>query len=150
MHKKLLEHLPLIYYMIIRIVGYDKHKEYLSSGYFGAMKAMESFDPDKGKFSTYLGNGVYFGVLNQLNREKRFENHNIQLFDIPPISEKEDSIYLDDFGKALERLPERDVFILDCISKGIELRKIATILNISYQRVSQLKKRAIEKIKHAA
>jgi RNA polymerase sigma factor (sigma-70 family) len=116
-------------------------EDLVSEGTLGLIEAIDKFNPHEGhKFSTYAIPWIRSYIQRALK----------PYGPTPPSSVPSDKVYemfssLDSVAPLLDRLPERQAMIInDYFLEGKQLREIAEQLDVSVQRVSQLRKQALE------
>jgi RNA polymerase sporulation-specific sigma factor len=121
----------------------------MQEGFLGLMEAKERFDPLRGvKFSTYAVYWIKNKILESLSREGKETLNAFDLNDEIDIPQKEntetghDRIVLPDFLQAQEKMVLRMVF-----EEHQTLKEIADIMNLSRERVRQIRQKALRRLR---
>ena len=175
--EKLINHnMRLVAHVVKKYTGAAETDDLLSVGSIGLIKAINTFDKDKGvQLATYTARCIENEILMLLRANKKFKN-DVSLFDtvgydkdgnemmlVDLLFEKEDSVFCE-VDKSVERekflslikgvLTEREYTVL-CLRYGLKggknyaQREVARFLKISRSYISRIEKKAIEKLKEA-
>lgn len=153
----------LVFHIANKFVGTGVEKiEIIAVGLVGLVKAARTFDPQKGKFSTYAGRCIRNEILMLLRQRRRDRERCISLEEPLSIdvegnsflikekladseamsSERVDA--LTDLRQALRKLPLRDQEILRLIFvEGLTEKRTGLKLGISQSHVNRRKKGAL-------
>lgn len=111
--------------------------------FLAVVECFQKFDPHKSRFTTFVAKAIHWRTLKLMRKYKDGRSVN---FSEPVIK-----CYFDheefEFVDALENLTERDRKVIIMRYHGYTLKEIGKQLNLTRERVRQLEKRAIEKIK---
>lgn len=172
---KLIEHnLRLVPHLVNKLnFGPDKNEELISVGIIGLIKAVDSFNPDKGVLlSTYAARCIRNEIYMSLRAQKKLQSE-VSLYN-PVISNNDDNelslmdLLRDEKESILDQIvnkhdqvrvvedlkniSERERRVLELrygLINGVEYsqQKVADILHISRSYVSRIEKKAIQKLK---
>lgn len=166
--------LRLVAHVAKKYQGAEDNDDLISVGSIGLIKAINTYQPDKGtQLATYTARCIENEILMLLRANKKYKN-NVSLYDsvgtdkdgneliiMDLLSEKEDgvfskvenSILRDDFLKIMKKtLTDREYKIV-CLRYGLKggrplaQREVSALMKISRSYVSRLEKKAIEKLK---
>ena len=170
--------LRLVAHVVKKYVNNDMDRSFedmISIGTIGLIKAIISFDSEKGKLSTYAAKCIDNELLMMLRYDKKksrevslyepigtdHEGNEISLFDVIESNEKsieKQCEFLDDIGKLSKiikyELTPREYEIIEKRyglngNKEITQREVAKQLEISRSYVSRIEKKALEKLRKA-
>ena len=155
-----LEHQKTIYTVLKKYGLYNKREEYIDVCYIGYAKALKKYDSEKSSLNTF----IYTCVDNELKNFLRHENCskrqreevNIDLSNIAseeePLHEKmivDESI--SEMLNALKELTAEEEFVIKNLYKlndrNLTNQELALTLNVSKSRVSNIKNKALRKLK---
>lgn len=172
---KLIRHnMRLVAHVVKKYQGADDNEDLISVGTIGLIKAINSFQPDKGtQLSTFAARCIENEILMLIRSNKKHKNtvslsdtigvdkdgNELSLIDL--LSENDDeviekvekSILCGKFLRFLkEKLTEREftVIVLRYGLKGkvpLPQREVAALLRISRSYISRIEKKAIEKLR---
>ena len=174
---KLVSHnMRLVAHVVKKYNGAADSDDLISVGSIGLIKAINSFQPDKGtQLATYTARCIENEILMLLRSNKKFKNdvsltdpvgadkdgNELTLMDL--LCEKEDAVF-EQVDKGIERekflefikevLTEREYTVL-CLRYGLKgesnyaQREVARFLKISRSYISRIEKKAIDKLKVA-
>lgn len=119
-NKIIVEHEPLVNDIICKRFNYPSEKEDLMQvGRLGILKAIDRYDPNKGKFSTLLTRIITNHIIMHLKKNSHeFGSHlhrRVNMGDAPLAElydEKSDIGVFDAVRHVFSRLPEKDVKVL--------------------------------------
>lgn len=115
----------------------------LQEVFVAVVECFQRFDPYKSRFTTFVALAIHWRILKLVRKYKNERSINLPDPEIKRHFNHEEF----EFEDALEHLPERDRKIITMRYYGYTLGEIGEQLNITRERVRQLEKRAIEKIK---
>lgn len=173
--EKLITHnMRLVAHVVKKYSGAAETDDLISVGSIGLIKAINSYEPDKGTvLATYTARCIENEILMLLRSNKKHKNdvylsdpvgadkdgNELTLMDL--LSEKEDAVFSkvdksierEKFLKVLkENLTKREYVVL-CLRYGLKSgkvypqREVAAFLKISRSYISRIEKKAIEKLK---
>ena len=174
---KLVSHnMRLVAHVVKKYNGAADSDDLISVGSIGLIKAINSYQPDKGtQLATYTARCIENEILMLLRSNKKFKNdvsltdpvgadkdgNELTLMDL--LCEKEDAVF-EQVDKGIERekflefikevLTEREYTVL-CLRYGLKgessyaQREVARFLKISRSYISRIEKKAIDKLKVA-
>ena len=126
--QQILENMKLVYYLIQQLphVNPNNYDDLVQIGRIGLIKAVSTFDPDKGiKFSTYAGKCINNEIYMEFRKE-RSDNRNTSLNEVLSTNEKGNEIKLGDILGTQEDL-EDEIYDNDLIMKALNI--ILNLLN---------------------
>ena len=173
--EKLINHnMRLVVHIAKKYTGSAETDDLISVGSLGLIKAINTFNAEKGtQLATYTARCIENEILMLLRSNKKFKNdvslldsigsdkegNELTLMDL--LYEKEDAVFVE-VDKSIERekflsfiqgvLSEREYRVL-CLRYGLKgertyaQREVARILKISRSYISRIEKKAIEKLK---
>lgn len=131
---------PIIYSIIHKLNIYKNHEEYYHAGIIGLWDAYQAFNPKKGNFQTFAYYYIRGAILQELNKNRKKEDGEQFVDDYGwqvianSYTEKNDTSQVVELYDLLEKLPSMQrQFIELHYFKGIKLKEIAKVSNISYQ-----------------
>ncbi len=174
---KLVSHnMRLVAHVVKKYNGAADSDDLISVGSIGLIKAINTFQPEKGtQLATYTARCIENEILMLLRSNKKFKNdvsltdpvgadkdgNELTLMDL--LCEKEDAVF-EQVDKGIERekflefikevLTEREYTVL-CLRYGLKgessyaQREVARFLKISRSYISRIEKKAIDKLKVA-
>lgn len=174
--EKLINHnMRLVAHVVKKYSGCAETDDLISVGSIGLIKAINTFEPNKGtQLATYTARCIENEILMLLRASKKHKNdislsdtvgsdkdgNELALMDL--LCEKEDTVFAK-VDKSIERekflallkevLSEREYTVL-CLRYGLKgqrtyaQREVAKFLKISRSYISRIEKKAIEKLKH--
>ncbi len=175
--EKLINHnMRLVVHIVKKYTGAAETDDLISVGSIGLIKAINTYQPDKGtQLATYTARCIENEILMLLRANKKFKNdvslsdpvgadkdgNELTLMDL--LCEKEDTVF-QQVDKSIERekflsfirsvLTKREYTVL-CLRYGLKgeknyaQREVACFLKISRSYISRIEKKAIEKLKDA-
>ena len=156
MINKLVEdNLKLVYSVMWKHYPQYINDDVYQCGCIGLWKAAESYDPDKGAFSTHtyywIRCYIHNHVIKLYTKKRSLNNSILPLEDFAedhasPIDEAVNNFMLDSL---INKLDNTDKFIIRMKLVGYTQREVADLLGISQIRVSQRERRAIAKMRKA-
>lgn len=66
-----------IYYHIRRLNIYDPHQEFYQEGLYAMWKAVQTYQPEKSRFSTHLHHTIYNGLVDLMRTKVRQQRYDI-------------------------------------------------------------------------
>lgn len=128
-----------------------------SEAWLALLQAIHSFDPDMNvPLAGYLESRVKFGLLNLWRKEAKrkqmeYQGDKALAYIAAPDDPQAELVYKETIERvlgALQELPQRQLLVLSHIFVyGRKLGYIAQVLGITAQAVSQLKNRALRRLK---
>lgn len=117
-------------------------------GMIGLLEAVDKFREDKGaKFSTYATYWIKKRILAAIDKEKRSSLDSIKLID-ESVETKEDELKTSQYLKLSQNMPDIERQILRMLfEEQLTLKEIAQELEISRERVRQLKEKALRRMR---
>ncbi len=175
--EKLINHnMRLVVHIVKKYTGSAETDDLISVGSIGLIKAINTYQPNKGtQLATYTARCIENEILMLLRANKKFKNdvylsdtvgadkdgNELTLMDL--LCEKEDTVF-QQVDKKIERekflsfirgvLSKREYTVL-CLRYGLKgeknyaQREVASFLKISRSYISRIEKKAIEKLKEA-
>ena len=148
--KIIIEYLPLVRSIATKYNKSGISREDLEQeGMIGLLKATNKYKNDKGaKFSTYATYWIKKYVLAAIDKEKKhFLNFNKQTAETKKENISEDIKPITDINLPFD-MPENEKEVLILLyEEELTLREIACKLNISRERVRQLKEKALRRMR---
>lgn len=150
--EQILKNENLIYAVLKKMGLYNQRDEYYDIGMIHLIKAVDSYDVNKGyNFSTYAFNCIKYGILIEIRKDnsnkRKINNNTISLdTEINRGSEKE-SIYLKDFLKSnvdiekdfLEKESKIELYKSICLLDDIEIKAITSYYGLyGSKRIKQI------------
>ncbi len=117
-------------------------------GMIGLLKAADKFQDDKNaKFSTYATYWIKKKILEAIDKEKKGSLDSIKLID-ESVETKEDELKISQYLKLPQNMPDIERQILRMLfEEQLTLKEIAQELEISRERVRQLKEKALRRMR---
>ena len=117
-------------------------------GMIGLLKAADKFEDDKNaKFSTYATYWIKKKILEAIDKEKKGSLDSIKLID-ESVETKEDELKISQYLKLPQNMPDIERQILRMLfEEQLTLKEIAQELEISRERVRQLKEKALRRMR---
>jgi RNA polymerase sigma factor (sigma-70 family) len=117
-------------------------------GMIGLLEAVDKFQNDKGaKFSTYATYWIKKKILAAIDKEKKGSLDSIKLTE-ESIETKEDELKTSQYLKLPQNMPDIERKILRMLfEEQLTLKEIAQELEISRERVRQLKEKALRRMR---
>ncbi len=175
--EKLINHnMRLVVHIVKKYTGAAETDDLISVGSIGLIKAINTYQPDKGtQLATYTARCIENEILMLLRANKKFKNdlslsdpvgadkdgNELTLMDL--LCEKDDTVF-EQVDRSIERekflafikgvLTKREYTVL-CLRYGLKgeknyaQREVASFLKISRSYISRIEKKAIEKLKEA-
>ncbi len=175
--EKLINHnMRLVAHIVKKYNGSAETDDLISVGSIGLIKAINTFEPNKGsQLATYTARCIENEILMLLRANKKFKNdvsltssvgtdkegNELTLIDL--LCEKDDVVFAQ-VDKSIERekfmeflrktLTKREYTVI-CLRYGLKCRRnyaqreVAVFLKISRSYISRIEKRAIEKLREA-
>lgn len=174
---KLINHnMRLVAHVVKKYAGAAENDDLISVGSIGLIKAIDSFEPNKGTaLATYTARCIENEILMLLRNSKKYKNdislsepvgedkdgNELTLMDL--LSEKEDVVFAE-VDKSIERekfiaflkkhLTNREFTVISLRyglkgERSYAQREVASFLRISRSYISRIEKKAIEKLKDA-
>lgn len=166
--------LRLVAHVAKKYQGAEETDDLISVGSIGLIKAINTYEPNKGtQLATYTARCIENEILMLLRANKKYKN-NVSLYDcvgtdkdgneltlIDLLSEKEDGVFAkvensllkDNFLKIMkQKLNDREYKII-CLRYGLKggrplaQREVSSLMRISRSYVSRIEKKAIEKLR---
>ena len=166
--------LRLVAHVAKKYQGAEETDDLISVGSIGLIKAINTYEPNKGtQLATYTARCIENEILMLLRANKKYKN-NVSLYDcvgtdkdgneltlIDLLSEKEDGVYAkvensllrDNFLKIMkQKLNDREYKII-CLRYGLKggrplaQREVSSLMRISRSYVSRIEKKAVEKLR---
>lgn len=143
---------PMISACIRKLNIYKNHEIYRQAGRIALWKAWVKFDEGKGGFAPYAYRSIYGGMLDELKKEKRQEEHADLVEDekLAVLLEKNLvlSIVSEDLERAIESLQaqERDLLMWIFV-EGISLQQAATRVGITIPGIKKRRERILVKLR---
>lgn len=143
---------PMISACIRKLGIYKNHEIYRQAGRIALWKAWRRFDEDKGDFAPYAYRSIYGGMLDELKKEKRQEEHADLVEDkkLAVLLEKNLvlSIVSEDLERAIESLQAQERELLMWIFvEGISLQQAATRVGITIPGIKKRRERILVKLR---
>ncbi len=168
--------LRLVAHVAKKYQGAEETDDLISVGSIGLIKAINTYEPNKGtQLATYTARCIENEILMLLRANKKYKN-NVSLYDcvgtdkdgneltlIDLLSEKEDGVFAkvensllrDNFLKIMkQKLNDREYKII-CLRYGLKggrplaQREVSSLMRISRSYVSRIEKKAVEKLREA-
>jgi RNA polymerase sigma factor (sigma-70 family) len=117
-------------------------------GMIGLLKAADKFEDDKNaKFSTYATYWIKKKILEAIDKEKKGSLDSIKLID-ESVETREDALKTSQYLKLPQNMPDIERQILRMLfEEQLTLKEIAQELEISRERVRQLKEKALRRMR---
>lgn len=143
------ENMPLVYFMVNKYFpSYRGDEDVIQVGMVGLCKAANSYDPNRGTFSTYAGRFIVCEIRNYF----RDSNKSVKATSLDKIvNENTENDFYDivmaedvDFDAELERdrfyesLSPKQRIVMDGLRCGLTQAEIATEQGVSHQAVGQV------------
>ena len=143
---------PMISACIRKLSIYKNHEIYRQAGRIALWKAWAKFDEGKGNFAPYAYRSIYGGMLDELKKEKRQEEHADLVEDekLAVLLEKNLvlSIVSEDLERAIESLQAQERELLMWIFvEGISLQQAATRVGITIPGIKKRRERILVKLR---
>ena len=143
---------PMISACIRKLSIYKNYEIYRQAGRIALWKAWVKFDEGKGDFAPYAYRSIYGGVLDELKKEKRQEEHADLVEDekLAVLLEKNLalSILSEDLERAIESLQAQERELLMWIFvEGISLQQVATRVGITIPGIKKRRERILVKLR---
>ena len=143
---------PMISACIRKLSIYKNHEIYRQAGRIALWKAWVKFDEGKGKFAPYAYRSIYGGMLDELKKEKRQEEHADLVEDekLALLLEKNLvlSIVSEHLERAIESLQAQEQELLMWIFvEGISLQQAATRVGITIPGIKKRRERILVKLR---
>lgn len=143
---------PMISACIRRLSIYKNHEVYRQAGRIALWKAWEKFEEDKGDFAPYAYRSIYGGLLDELKKEKRQEEHADLVEDekLAVLLEKSFELRIgnEDLEMAVESLQTQERELLMWIFvEGISLHQAATRVGITIAGIKKRRERVLAKLR---
>lgn len=143
---------PMISACIRKLSIYKNYEIYRQAGRIALWKAWVKFDEGKGDFAPYAYRSIYGGVLDELKKEKRQEEHADLVEDekLAVLLEKNLalSIVSEDLERAIESLQAQERELLMWIFvEGISLQQVATRVGITIPGIKKRRERILVKLR---
>lgn len=127
---------------------YKDHEEYYQCGLIALWRAYVNYDEKKGSFSSYAYITVRGNLIEQLKKEKRFENRHA-VMDQEKVQyvggQKENETELFEY---VSMLNEREAFVItEHFSARKPMREIAEELGITYNQARWIYRQALKKMR---
>ena len=175
--EKLINHnMRLVAHVVKKYNGSAETDDLISVGSIGLIKAIDSYNPEKGSgLATYTARCIENEILMLLRANKKRKNdvslsevvgadkdgNELTLIDL--LCEKDDDVFLkvdksierDKFLKFLKEILTEREYVIICLRYGLKgdknyaQREVAKFLKISRSYISRIEKHAITKIKNA-
>ena len=166
--------LRLVAHVAKKYQGAEETDDLISVGSIGLIKAIHTYEPNKGtQLATYTARCIENEILMLLRANKKYKN-NVSLYDcvgtdkdgneltlIDLLSEKEDGVFAkvensllrDNFLKIMkQKLNDREYKII-CLRYGLKggrplaQREVSSLMRISRSYVSRIETKAVEKLR---
>jgi RNA polymerase sigma factor (sigma-70 family) len=123
-------------------------RELAQVGVIAMIEASHRFDPDKGDFWPFAYRRVRGAMLDFLGSDFRESCHSELTEDhaVAPDDAARTLVEVD-LARAMRRLTVKEHRVISAIRDGHEPRRIAGMLRISEQRVSQLRRKAVRRLR---
>lgn len=143
---------PMISACIRKLSIYKNYEIYRQAGRIALWKAWVKFNEGKGDFAPYAYRSIYGGVLDELKKEKRQEEHADLVEDekLAVLLEKNLalSIVSEDLERAIESLQAQERELLMWIFvEGISLQQVATRVGITIPGIKKRRERILVKLR---
>jgi RNA polymerase sigma factor (sigma-70 family) len=143
---------PIIKHQIKKLRIYKDHEIFYQLGLIGLWEAMKEHDPAKGTFQTLAITKVRGKMLDQLKREKRYEERytqiDIQQYDYIPDSNVKTIFESETIAAYCDGLsPEQYLWVTKAFIEQKKPGEIAEELHVPVERVKSWRKQAIKKIR---
>ena len=143
---------PMISACIRKLSIYKNHEVYRQAGRIALWIAWGKFDEGKGNFAPYAYRSIYGGMLDELKKEKRQEEHADLVVDEKLAILLEKSIVLsvmsEDLERAIESLQTQERELLMWIFvEGISLQQAATRVGITIPGIKKRRERILVKLR---
>ena len=175
--EKLIEHnLRLVAHVAKKYSGTMENDDLISVGSIGLIKAINTFEPEKGnRLATYTARCIENEILMLLRSNKKHKNdvsitdavgtdkdgNELSLLDL--LFENEDGVFTEversieneKLVQAIEKILTKREFTVLCLRYGLKggrsyaQREVAVFLKISRSYISRIEKKAIEKLKNS-
>jgi RNA polymerase sigma factor (sigma-70 family) len=150
--EKVEQYEPMIFHIIKKLNLYQNHDEYYQLGLIGIWEAVNRFNPEKGKFSSFVYTTIKGKMLTKLNKDKQWEE--FVLFDNGSVTERvEDQSHLNLFEEEMlliycnDLSEKQTLWVIQTFLKGKTTEEISKEFGVSLSAVKKWKKMAVEKIK---
>jgi RNA polymerase sigma factor (sigma-70 family) len=143
---------PMIHKVIRSLNIYKNQEDYFHIGLVGLWEAAEAFNPQKGEFTNYAYSYVKGQILNEMNRNNRFEERSFhpkeEYWESVEETNADHPLELDFLLSYCEGLTEKETkwVIYTCID-FLSIREIAEKENVSLSAVKQWRSGAKKKLK---
>lgn len=143
---------PMIHKIIRSLNIYKNKEDYFHIGLVGLWEAAEAFDPEKGEFNNYAYSYVKGQILNEMNRNNRFEERSIhpkeEYWDSVEETQPDQPLELEFLLSYCQELTEKETkwVIYTCLD-FLSVREIAEKENVSMSAVKQWRSGAKKKLK---
>jgi len=121
----------------------DELEEYIQVGSIGMLKAIDTYDSSKSKFTTYACSCVFNEIYNYLRKLNKHKNNVHDIVDF----EGRESIDIEDYLP--EDLTEKERFILKLRLHEYTRKEISEILGESENSTKYLIRKTLQKIRKA-
>ncbi|MHA2358543.1 MAG: sigma-70 family RNA polymerase sigma factor [Candidatus Heimdallarchaeaceae archaeon] len=121
----------------------DELEEYIQVGSIGMLKAIDTYDSSKSKFTTYACSCIFNEIYNYLRKLKKHQNN---VHDIVDFEERQ-QIDIEDYFP--EDLTEKERFILKLRLHDYTRKEISDILGESENSTKYLIRKTLQKIRKA-
>ena len=143
---------PMISACIRKLSIYKNHEIYRQTGRIALWKAWVKFDEGKGNFAPYAYRSIYGGMLDELKKEKRQEEHADLVEDEKLAVLLEKNLVLskvsEDLERAIESLQAQERELLMWIFvEGISLQQAATRVGITIPGIKKRRERILVKLR---
>ena len=144
---------PMILKLIKSLNIYKDLDSYYQCGLIGLWEAHERFNPEKGKFSTFAYSTVRGKLLDQLSKERRFDDRHqvtVNFFAFNVIDENTIVPFEEEMLLCYcEGLTEKQVkWVTYTFLENKKLSEIAKEENVSTETVKAWRKASLRKLKH--
>ncbi|GAM14752.1 sigma-70 family RNA polymerase sigma factor [Mesobacillus selenatarsenatis] len=143
---------PMIHKIISSLNIYKNKEDYFHTGLVGLWEAAEAFDPEKGDFTNYAYSYIKGQILNEMNRNNRFEERSVypkeEYWETVEEPNAKYPLELDFLLSYCEDLTEKETkwVIYTCVH-FLSVREIAEKENVSLSAVKQWRSGAKKKLK---
>lgn len=143
---------PMIHKIIRSLNIYKNQEDYFHIGLVGLWEAAEAFDPEKGEFTNYAYSYVKGQILNEMNRNNRFEERSIhpkeEYWESVEETQADQPLEIEFLLSYCENLTEKETkwVVYTCV-EFLSVREIAAKENVSVSAVKQWRNGAKKKLK---
>jgi RNA polymerase sigma factor (sigma-70 family) len=130
-----------------RLPSWVDWRELAQVGVIAMIEAAERFDPEKGEFWPFVYRpvrGAMLDFLRESSREFHVELSGVRVFATP---ETDSALREIDISRAVKKLTVQERRVFTALREGHRPHQIAGMLNITPQRVGQLRAKAARRLR---